>query len=102
MNLAVGVTGAITVLVGGIMFATAGWNLPPVKSTQTGYRGTGMVVIKEPSVLAKTEAANIAPLTQIEADPKGPRAKELYPNLQLLGDLSEDQFNRLMLSFAEW
>jgi photosynthetic reaction center cytochrome c subunit len=102
MKLALGVTAAITVLVGGIMFATAGWNLPPVESKQVGYRGTGMVVINDRDRLARTVALNQAPATLYEADPKGPRAKELYPNLQLLGDLSEDQFNRLMASFSEW
>jgi photosynthetic reaction center cytochrome c subunit len=102
MKLWVPVTGAIAVLLTGIMLWKAGWNLPPVVSNQTGYRGTGMVVIKDKDRLAALQAANVAPPPPYEADGSGPRAKENHPGLQVLGDISEDQLVRLMASITEW
>jgi len=93
--------GAAAVLLGGLMVATAGWSLPPAKSQQIGYRGVAMVQTKDASVVA-ANARITAPPPPYQADPGGQKAKEVYPNLQVLGDLSEDQFNRLMASFAEW
>jgi photosynthetic reaction center cytochrome c subunit len=92
---------AAAVLLGGLMVATAGWSLPPAKSQQIGFRGVGMMQSKDASVVA-AQAKITAPPPAYEASAEGPRAKEVYPNLKVLGDLSEDQFNRLMASFAEW
>jgi photosynthetic reaction center cytochrome c subunit len=102
MKLWVVVTGAIAVLLTGIMFWKAGWNLPPVEATQTGYRGTGMVQYKDPQRQAALIAANVPPPPPYEADATGPRAIEAHPGLQVLGDLSEDQLVRLMASITEW
>jgi photosynthetic reaction center cytochrome c subunit len=102
MKLWVPVTGAIAVLLTGWMLGTAGWSLPPVVKDQTGYRGTGMVVIHDKNRQEKLVALNTAPPPPYQSQPNGPLAKELYPNLQVLGDLHEDQFNGLMASMAEW
>jgi len=102
MKLWVPVTGAIVVLLGGWMVATAGWSLPPVDNKQTGFRGTGMVQIIDRDRAVKLQAANVPPPSPYDPDPTGPRAKETYPGLQLLGDLSSDQLLRLMTSMAEW
>jgi photosynthetic reaction center cytochrome c subunit len=102
MRFLVAVVGAFAVLMTGWIMAKAGWTLPPVESTQVGYRGTGAFVIHSASVEKAKMAANVAPPPSYDPDPKGPRAKEIYPNLQVLGDLSEDQLNRLMASMAEW
>ena len=102
MKLWVPVTGAIAVLLGGWMVATAGWSVPPVDTKQTGYRGTGMVQITDRVRTAKLAAASVPPPSPYDPDPTGPRAKETYPGLQLLGDLSGDQLLRLMTSMAEW
>jgi hypothetical protein len=59
-------------------------------------------VIHDKDQETKTMAANVAPPPPYEPDPNGPRAKEAHPGLQVLGDLSEDQLNRLMASMAEW
>jgi photosynthetic reaction center cytochrome c subunit len=102
MKLWIPVTGAIAILLGGWMVATAGWSLPPVVTTQTGYRGTAMDVIHDKNRYEKTQALNVAPAPPYQSSPTGQKARELYPNLEVLGDLYEDQFNGLMASMAEW
>ncbi len=78
------------------------WDLPPVDAEQTGYRGTGMEVIRDREATAALAAANVAPPTPYEPDPTGARARDVYQNVQVLGDLSEDQFNHFMASITEW
>ncbi len=46
--------------------------------------------------------ANVLPDPVDKASPDGKRAKDVYKNVQVLGDLSEDQFNRVMVSLAFW
>jgi photosynthetic reaction center cytochrome c subunit len=90
------------VFVGAYMLIKAGWDLPPIATTQTGYRGTAMVQVNSVERLAALNAANQPPEAPQEASNDGPRVRTIYPTLQVLGDLSEEQFNRLMASFAEW
>lgn len=78
------------------------WSVPPVDSTQLGYRGTGMELIQDRERQAQLEAANIPPPPPYEADPEGERAGDIYENVQVLGDLSDDQFNQFMASITEW
>lgn len=72
------------------------------ESTQTGYRGTGMVQLSTTARNAALTAANVVPEAQPEASQEGPRAKELYQNVQVLGDLSDEEFNRTMAAITEW
>ena len=83
-------------------FFTAGWDAPPVESTQIGYRGSGMYLEKSVERQAALKAANVAPPAPWEADPSGDRAGTIYENLQVLGDLSDDQLNQFMASITEW
>ncbi len=80
------------------------WGNPAQTSTvQTGPRGTAMGVVKldadrvpDPTIEDYyTEEAYV---------PEGgePLAKDIYDNVQVLGDLTEDNFNRLMLSITQW
>ncbi len=78
------------------------WSVPPVDSEQVGYRGTGMELIQDRKRQAELEAANIPPPPPYEADPEGERAGDIYENVQVLGDLSDDQFNQFMASITEW
>lgn len=102
MNIVLSFIGAVWVVFSGYLVATSGWHLPPANSTQTGFRGTGMVQIHDQNAVDALAAKNQAPAPISTADAGGPRARTLYPTLQVLGDLSEDQFNRLMASFSEW
>ncbi len=95
----VGIAALLTIA----MIGTAGWDLPPVETEQVGYRGTGMVLVKDREELAALEAAVAAiPEQPWEADPTGSRASEVYENVQVLGHLSQDQFDHLMASITEW
>ena len=76
---------------------------PPIETVQTGYRGTGMEQIYNPRTLAKQASLNTAPAAAAEAaDADGPKAKDVYKNVQVLGDLSVGQFNRHMASITQW
>ncbi|MEM7745442.1 MAG: photosynthetic reaction center cytochrome PufC [Pseudomonadota bacterium] len=72
-------------------------------SDQTGPAGTGMHVAK-----FKWEQAPDPTIEDYYADepwvPEGgePLAKDIYQNVQVLGDLTEDNFNRLMAAMTVW
>ena len=80
----------------------AGCDGPPVNSTQQGYRGTGMAQIDSPRILRAKDAENRVPKADPLAKADGPRASAEYKNVPVLGGLSTDEFNRLMLAITEW
>ena len=84
------------------MFFTVGWERPPMEVTQAGYRGVGMEAVTNPRTEAMKMAVNQAPEVPYEVSPGGQPVSELYENVQVLGHLNNDQFNRLMLSITEW
>jgi photosynthetic reaction center cytochrome c subunit len=97
--------GTVLKAVAGVVLAglaVAGCERPPPKSTQTGYRGTGMEQVVNPRTEKKLLAAAKLPEVQPKADPGGPNAKVNYKNVQVLGDLTENEFNRLMIAITEW
>jgi photosynthetic reaction center cytochrome c subunit len=71
-------------------------------STQSGYRGTGMVQIARTSTIDSLKAKNVSPPPEDPADPDGRPAKEAYQNIQVLGDLNENDVLRLMASMTTW
>jgi photosynthetic reaction center cytochrome c subunit len=77
---------------------------PPMQSHQQGYRGTGMVQIDNPRILAAQKAAlppvpeSPPPLPSAE----GPKAKDVLQNVQVLGDLPIAEFTRHMLAITQW
>jgi photosynthetic reaction center cytochrome c subunit len=83
-------------------FVGAGWDAPPVDTTQVGYRGTGMYVSRDVEKQAQLQAANALPEAQWTPDPTGEKAATIYENVQVLGDLSDDQFNQFMASITAW
>jgi len=83
-------------------FVGADWDAPPVESVQIGYRGTGMYLEKDVEKEEALRAANAVPEAPWEADPEGDRAGDIYENVQVLGDLSDDQFNQFMAAITEW
>jgi len=80
----------------------AGCERPPIETVQTGFRGTGMEQIYNPRTLAKQASLNAAPAAPEAADAEGPKAKDVYKNVQVLGDLSVGQFNRHMAAITQW
>jgi photosynthetic reaction center cytochrome c subunit len=80
----------------------AGCERPPVDSVQSGFRGTGMVQVYNPRILASEAELNTAPAALPEADKGGPRASQVYKNVKVLGDLSVGEFNRVMIAYTQW
>ena len=83
-------------------FGTAGWTAPPILKQQHGFRGTGMDQIQSRSEAAATQAANQPPPAEEPASPEGERAGAAYQNVQVLKDVSVEQFNQIMASMTAW
>jgi photosynthetic reaction center cytochrome c subunit len=81
----------------------AGCERPPVTSTQQGYRGTGMAQIDNPRILAEQKAAlGDLPVLPPPGPSEGPKAKDVYQNVKVLGELSVGEFTRHMLAMTQW
>ena len=78
------------------------WERPPIDSTQVGYRGTGIVQVDNPRIEADLAERNQPPEELGPVEPGGPLASEAYENVQVLGDLTQDEFDHFMLSVTEW
>jgi len=79
-----------------------GCERPPVDTVQHGFRGTGMVQVYNPRTLIPQTHNNVVPDPVPAAPADGPRAREVYKNVQVLGDLSIGEFNRLMVAISSW
>ncbi|WP_299286876.1 photosynthetic reaction center cytochrome PufC [uncultured Tateyamaria sp.] len=95
-------------VVGGAIFAAAlivTWGNPyQTESMQTGPRGTGMSV---PEYNVSRLAADPTIEAYYTEDPYIPEggeelAKDIYENVQVLGELTDDNFNRVMLAMTQW
>ena len=75
---------------------------PHMAKQQTGYRGTGMDQVQNPRLI-KASAAYIPPAPYaLDPDTGGDRAGKVYQNVQVLGGISADEFNRLMAEITNW
>jgi photosynthetic reaction center cytochrome c subunit len=93
--------GVLATLVFGAIVLTT-FERPPVTTVQRGFRGTGMELVYNPRLTPATLAANTVPEAPEAADTEGPKASEIYENVQVLGDLSAAQFGRIMVAMTEW
>lgn len=84
------------------LIVLAGCERPPVQTIQNGYRGTGMEHVFNPRVVAQDQAKNKAPAAVPEASADGPKAKDVYQNVKVLGDLSVGEFTRHMTAITSW
>lgn len=76
---------------------------PPVDTVQRGYRGTGMELVYNPRSLDEQMQANVPAAEEIPpVSADGPKASQVYENVQVLGDLSVGQFTRVMAAMTEW
>ena len=80
----------------------AGCEKPPIDVVQRGYRGTGMEQPVNPRLLEEQLAQVEIPEAPPPAPAVGPKAGDIYQNVQVLGDLSVGEFNRLMVSIVNW
>ncbi|WP_084860646.1 photosynthetic reaction center cytochrome PufC [Salibaculum halophilum] len=79
-------------------------NPVPTDSLQTGPRGTGMSVPEFEADLAEPDP-DIALLLEdppFVPEPGEPLAGDIYENVQVLGDLTDANFNRLMAAITRW
>jgi photosynthetic reaction center cytochrome c subunit len=101
-NLVLLFAAAAFVLLTVAMLFTAGWSHPPIHGAQNGYRGTGMLQLSTNESERLIKLANTLPDPIDKASPDGDKATSVYKNVQVLTDLSVDQFNRVMLGLAAW
>lgn len=94
-------TTVVPAVLASLLFA-AGCEAPPIETEQTGYRGTGMAKVINPDARAETAALHEAPEPEPPATAGGPKAGEIYQNVQVLGDLSVGEFTRLMNALTAW
>ncbi|MCE7027440.1 photosynthetic reaction center cytochrome PufC [Jiella avicenniae] len=93
----VGVVAFALVLVG---LTVPPWVLPPIESIETGPAAIEMVQFKAASRQLPYSAK---PIALEPADNEGsPQASEVYQNVQVLGELTDAEFTRLMLAITEW
>jgi photosynthetic reaction center cytochrome c subunit len=81
------------VLLGGCEFG-------PMETVQTGPRGAGMEQVINPR-LVRGEIPPPEPAYALTTR-EGQRARELYPELRVLGDISVEEFNLLMANITAW
>ncbi|WP_295888863.1 photosynthetic reaction center cytochrome PufC [uncultured Thiohalocapsa sp.] len=80
----------------------AGCEAPPPEVVQNGYRGLGMQTNYNTDRLQASLDANVPPEPIPAATPGGPKAKDLYKNVQVLGELTVAEFNRIMVALTNW
>lgn len=86
----------------GVSLLLTGCERLPVDANQIGYRGTGMEQVVNPRTEAKLVSLNQAPTALPPAEPGGPLAKDVYKNVQVLNNLTVNEFNRLMVAMTAW
>lgn len=75
---------------------------PPVETVQRGYRGTGMLEVYNPRLLAQQVALNRPPEPVDPVEAGGTPASQVYQNVQVLGDVDSEEFVRLMTAITAW
>lgn len=86
----------------GLAVILTGCERPPMEAEQTGYRGTGMQQVINPRMEAELLRINQPPDPLPAASPDGPRAGDIYQNVQVLGHLSVAEFTRQMNAITNW
>lgn len=79
-----------------------GCEAPSHEIVQNGYRGLAMEQNYHPDRLAAVIAANKVPDVIPPAAPGGKLAKDVYKNVKVLGDLTVNDFNRMMVALTAW
>ncbi|GAA4036305.1 photosynthetic reaction center cytochrome c subunit family protein [Sphingomonas rosea] len=82
------------------LVALSGCELGAKAAQQTGYRGTGMDQITDVSSVQKAAYIPPAPYPLSPEAANGPKVQG--QNIQVLGNLSEEQFGHLMSSISQW
>ena len=85
-----------------LLVLLTGCERPPTDTVQHGFRGTGMVQVYNPRTVELIAEENIVPPSLPALPGDGPKASQVYKNVKVLGNLSVNEFTRLMLSMTSW
>lgn len=88
-----------------VLLLVTSFERPPVRTSQVGYRGLAMEQLQNPRTARLVVALNAIPEALPAADPPtddSDKASAVYQNVQVLGELSNAQFLRLMQSMTDW
>jgi photosynthetic reaction center cytochrome c subunit len=94
--------GAAAALLTTAMLFTTGWTSPPIHTVQGGFRGLSIGQFSTNESARLLQLANTLPDPIDPAPAGGKKATEVYKNVKVLTDLTEEQFNRVMLGLAAW
>ena len=75
------------------------WDRPPLVAENFGPAGQEQSVLKDPR---RVIPYNVVPAPLPVADKGGPLAKDVYKNVQVLGDVPAPEFDRLMVAITQW
>jgi len=84
------------------MVGLTDWDRPPLAVHQNGFRGTAMAQVHTRDAVEDIRDANRAPAPADPAEPGEELAGTTYENVQVLKNVSVNEFNRLMASMTEW
>jgi len=84
-----------------LLFLTA-CERPPIDAKQNGFRGTAMVDVQNPRIVAEKVKLNTIPPSSGAISGEGEKASKAYKNVQVLGDLSTAQFSTFMVTMTSW
>jgi hypothetical protein len=92
-----------TIACSAVVVLLAGCEPPPVDTVQRGYRGTGMAEVYHPPRLRDAAALNTPPApSTVPPVTDGPKARDVYQNVKVLGDLPLAQFAAAMVDITNW
>jgi photosynthetic reaction center cytochrome c subunit len=87
------------------LVAATGCELPPQDSVSLGFRGVGMQQVVNPDLRADSVRAIAARTPEVSTETAAdtePAPPGTWENVQVLGHLSEAEFNRFMLAMTIW
>jgi photosynthetic reaction center cytochrome c subunit len=87
-------------LAGALMLSACEW--PDMEAEQLGFRGVAMEQVTNPRIVARAASVHEVPEALPPAAAAGPKAGQIYQNVQVLGDLSIGQFTRTMQAMTQW
>jgi photosynthetic reaction center cytochrome c subunit len=79
-----------------------GCERPPMDTVQIGYRGVAMEQVTNPRLAEAEAAKHVSPAALPAVPAEGPRASEVFKNVQVLGNQSVGEFTRTMTAITAW
>ena len=99
MRIAPFILGGIVSLLAIFLLAVPRYDLPPLVSEEYGASASELVNFVNPR---RAVPYNTVPEPLPVAAEGGPLARDVYKNVKVLGDLSKNDFDRLMVAITQW